>query len=87
MKKLRENEDALSSKQKERAQLDSAFRDLMAKGFTPTPSPVRTPAESDNEGEEGDGGEDEGVPDVSMEQRFWWIWSDWKCCSTQCGYR
>ena len=45
-----------------------AFRDPTAKSFTPTPSPVRTPAQSDNEGEEGEGGEDEGVPDVSMEQ-------------------
>ena len=62
---LRENEDALSSKQRNP---DIAFRDLTAKGFTPTPSPVRTPAQSDNEGEEGEGGEDEGVPDVSMEQ-------------------
>ena len=51
--KLRENEDALSTKQQERAQLDIAFRDLTAKGFTPTPSPVRTPVQSDNEGYEG----------------------------------
>ena len=34
--KLRENEDALSTKQQERAQIDSAFRDFTAKGFTPT---------------------------------------------------
>ena len=47
--KLRENEDALSTKQQERAQLDIAFRDLTAKGF----SPVRTPVQSHNEGDEG----------------------------------
>ena len=66
--KLRENEDALSSKQAEHAQLEVAFRDLTAKGSTPTPSQVRSPAQSDSEGEEGEGGEEEGDPDVSMEQ-------------------
>ena len=65
---MRENEDALSTKQQERAQLDIAFRDLTAKGFTPTPSLVRTPVQSDNEGDEGVGGEEEAVPDATVEQ-------------------
>ena len=65
---LRENEDALSTKQQERAQLDVAFRDLTAKGFTPTPSQVRTPVHSDNEGDEGVGGQEEAVPDATLEQ-------------------
>ena len=50
--KLSENADALSAKQQERAQFDT----------------VRTPVQSDNEGEEGDGGEEEVVPDALMEQ-------------------
>ena len=66
--KLRENEDALSTKQQERAQLDIAFRDLTAEGFTPTPSPVRTPVQSNNEGDEGVGGEEEAFPDAAVEQ-------------------
>ena len=38
--KLRENEDALSAQQQERAHLDVAFRDLTAKSFTLTPCAV-----------------------------------------------
>ena len=66
--RLRENEDVLSTKQQERGQLDIAFRDLAAKGFTPTPSPVRTLVQSDVEGDEGVVGEEEAVPDASLEQ-------------------
>ena len=34
----------------------------------PRALPVRSPEQSDNEGEEGEGGEEEGVPNVPMEQ-------------------
>ena len=46
--KLRENEDALSATQSQHAQLQVAFRDLTDKGFTPTPSPMQTPPQSDH---------------------------------------
>ena len=65
--KLRENEDALSTKQSEHAQLQVEFRDLTDKGFTPTPSPFHTPPQSDHGGEEGEACDEEGVPDVPME--------------------
>ena len=63
--KLRENEDALPAKQAEHALLQVAFRDLTANFFTPTPSPVRSPPQSDYEGDEGEVCD---VPDVPMEQ-------------------
>ena len=65
--KLRENEDALSTKQSEHAQLQVEFRDLTDKGFTPTPSPVQTPPQSGHGGEEGEACGEEGVRDVPME--------------------
>ena len=66
--KLRENEDALSTKQSEHALLQVAFRDLTDKGFTPTPSLVQTPPQSDHAwGEEGEAFDEEGAPDVPME--------------------
>ena len=65
--KLRENEEALSIKQAEHAQLEGEFRDLTDKGFTPTPSPVQTPPQSDHGGEEGEACCEEGAPDVPME--------------------
>ena len=54
LEKLRENDDALSTKQSEHAQLQVEFRDLTDKGFTPTPSPVQTPPQSDHGSEEGE---------------------------------
>ena len=65
--KLRENEDALSTKQSEHAQLQVEFRDLTDKGFTPTPSPVQSPPQPDHGGEEGEACDEEGVPDVPTE--------------------
>ena len=65
--KLRENEDALSTKQSEHAQLQVEFRELTDKGFTPTPSPIPTPPQSDHGSEEGEACDEEGVPDVPME--------------------
>ena len=35
--------------------------------FTPTPSPIQTPPQSDHVGEEGEACDEEGVPDVSKE--------------------
>ena len=64
---MRENEDALSSKQSEHAQLQVEFRDLTDKGFTPTPSPFQTPPQSEHGGEEGEVCDEKGVPDVPME--------------------
>ena len=68
--KLRENEDALSTKQSEHAQLQVEFHDLTDRGFTPTPSPFQTPPQSDHGGEEGEACDEEGVPDVPMEHSF-----------------
>ena len=65
--KLRESEDALSTKQSEHAQLQGEFRDLTDKGFTPTPSPAQTPPQSDHGSEEGEACAEEGAPDVPME--------------------
>ena len=65
--KLRENEEALSIKQAEHAQLEGEFRDLTDKGFTPTPSPAPTPAQSDHGGEEREACCEEDAPDVPME--------------------
>ena len=65
--KLRENEEALSIKQAEHAQLEGEFRDLTDKGFTPTLSPVPTPAQSDHGGEEREAGCEDDAPDVAME--------------------
>ena len=66
--KLRESEDALSTKQSEHAQLKGEFRDLTDRGFTPTPSPIQSPPQSDHGGEAEEACDDEeGVPDVPME--------------------
>ena len=65
--KLRESEDALSTKQSEHAQLQVEFRELTDKGFTPTPSPIPAPPQSDHGGEEGEACGEESVPDVPME--------------------
>ena len=46
--KLRESEEALSAKQAEHAQLQGEYRELSDKRFTPTPSPVPSPAQSDD---------------------------------------
>ena len=64
---LRENEDALSTKQSEHAQLQVEFRDLTDKSFTPTPSPIQTPPQLDHGCEEEEACDEEGVPDVPME--------------------
>ena len=64
---LRESGDALSTKQSEHAQLQGEFRDLTDKGFTPTPSPAKTPPQSDHGGVEGEASAEEGAPDVPME--------------------
>ena len=68
--KLRENEDALSTKQSEQAQLQVEFRELTDMGFTPTPSPIPTPPQSDHGGEEGEACGEEGVPDVPYGTHF-----------------
>ena len=65
--KLRESEDALSTKQSEHAQLQGEFRDLTDRGFTPTPSPAQTPPQSDHGSEEEEVCAEEGAPDVPME--------------------
>ena len=65
--KLRESEEALSTKQSEHAQLEGEFRDLTEKRFTPTPSPFHTPPQSEHGGEEREACDDEGAPDVPME--------------------
>ena len=66
--KLRESEEALSTKQLEHAQLEAEFRDLTEKGFTPTPSPIHSPPQSDHGGEKGEACDDgQCVPDVPME--------------------
>ena len=67
LEKLRENEDALSTKQSEHALLQVKFLDLTDKGFTPTPSPLQTPPQSDHGSEEGEACDEEGAPDVPME--------------------
>ena len=43
------------------------FRDLTDKGYTPTPSPMQTPPQSDHGGEEGEACDEEGVPNVPIE--------------------
>ena len=59
--KLRESEEALSTKQAEHAQLEG-------ERFTPTPSPVPSPAQSDDGGEKGEANDDEeGASDVPLE--------------------
>ena len=65
--KLRESEDALSTKQSEHAQLQEEFRDLTDKGFTPTPSPAQTPPRSDHGGEEEEACAEDCAPDVPKE--------------------
>ena len=46
----------------------NGFRDLTDRGFTPTPSPIQSPPQSDHGGEAGEACDDEeGVPDVPME--------------------
>ena len=55
------------TKQSEYAQLQVEFRELTDKGFTPTPSPIPTPPQSDHGGEEGEACGEEGVPDVAVE--------------------
>ena len=56
------------TKQAEHAQLEGEYRDLSEKRFTPTPSPVPSPAQSDDGGEKGEANDDEEVAsDVPME--------------------
>ena len=64
--KLRESEEALSTKQAEHAQFEGEFRDLTDKGFTPIPSPFHTPPQSEHGGEEREACDEEGAPDVPI---------------------